>query len=195
MAIKFFAFFFPTISTFGCFWSQWPNKPTILVGYPHLWKPLFMDFGRSPLWTTQWICVSLGLWSQKSLPVIRCKASDFEHDLKGLYGDGSKPIIVIGESTSMSQLFQGTVWVPGFWPTTISPVAPLATPIKGKGLLQASQGLGKPQQQPPWICLPRTPRIARRFWCPINPPVKSPRVFEECRSFVPDIHCLIYVEQ
>ena len=26
MAIKFFAFFFPTISTFGCFWSQWPTS-------------------------------------------------------------------------------------------------------------------------------------------------------------------------
>ena len=25
------------------------NKPTILVGYPHLWKAPFMDFGRSPL--------------------------------------------------------------------------------------------------------------------------------------------------
>ena len=26
MAIKFFACFFPTISTFGCFWSQWPTS-------------------------------------------------------------------------------------------------------------------------------------------------------------------------
>ena len=32
MAIKFFAFFFPTISTFGCFWSQWPTSLAVTSG-------------------------------------------------------------------------------------------------------------------------------------------------------------------
>ena len=31
MAIKFFAFFFPTISTFGCFWSQWPTSLAVTM--------------------------------------------------------------------------------------------------------------------------------------------------------------------
>ena len=34
MAIKFFAFFFPTISTFGCFWSQWPTSLAVTSGCP-----------------------------------------------------------------------------------------------------------------------------------------------------------------
>ena len=32
MAIKFFASFFPTISTFGCFWSQWPTSLAVTSG-------------------------------------------------------------------------------------------------------------------------------------------------------------------
>ena len=32
MAIKFFACFFPTISTFGCFWSQWPTSLAVTSG-------------------------------------------------------------------------------------------------------------------------------------------------------------------
>ena len=32
MAIKFFAVFFPTISTFGCFWSQWPTSLAVTSG-------------------------------------------------------------------------------------------------------------------------------------------------------------------
>ena len=34
MAIKFFAFFAPTISTFGCFWSQWPTSLAVTSGCP-----------------------------------------------------------------------------------------------------------------------------------------------------------------
>ena len=34
MAIKFFAFFFPTISTFGCFWSQWPTSLAVTSSCP-----------------------------------------------------------------------------------------------------------------------------------------------------------------
>ena len=34
MAIKFFAFSFPTISTFGCFWSQWPTSLAVTSGCP-----------------------------------------------------------------------------------------------------------------------------------------------------------------
>ena len=34
MAIKFFAVFFPTISTFGCFWSQWPTSLAVTSGCP-----------------------------------------------------------------------------------------------------------------------------------------------------------------
>ena len=34
MAIKFFACFFPTISTFGCFWSQWPTSLAVTSGCP-----------------------------------------------------------------------------------------------------------------------------------------------------------------
>ena len=30
----FFAFFFPTISTFGCFWSQWPTSLAVTSGCP-----------------------------------------------------------------------------------------------------------------------------------------------------------------
>ena len=42
MAIKFFAFFFPTISTFGCFWSQWPTSLAVTSGCP------MMRCGRLP---------------------------------------------------------------------------------------------------------------------------------------------------
>ena len=42
MAIKFFAFFFPTISTFGCFWSQWPTSLAVTSGC------LTMRCGRLP---------------------------------------------------------------------------------------------------------------------------------------------------
>ena len=34
MAIKFFAFFFPTIGTFGWFWSQWPTSLAVTSGCP-----------------------------------------------------------------------------------------------------------------------------------------------------------------
>jgi len=34
MAIKFFAFF-PTISTFGCFWSQWPTSLAVTERLPN----------------------------------------------------------------------------------------------------------------------------------------------------------------
>ena len=46
MAIKFFACFFPTISTFGCFWSQWPTSLAVTSGREgvrttsfKLWRP------------------------------------------------------------------------------------------------------------------------------------------------------------
>ena len=56
MAIKFFAFFFPTISTFGCFWSQWPTSLAVTMRCGRL--PSRSDvniflYGLSISWGTQ----------------------------------------------------------------------------------------------------------------------------------------------
>ena len=68
-------FFFPTISTFGCFWSQWPTSLAVTSGCPT------MRCGRLPsrsdvnmenpgqIWTKNWIpliFVGIPLWFRQT---------------------------------------------------------------------------------------------------------------------------------
>ena len=120
MAIKFFAFFFPTISTFGCFWSQWPTSLAVTSGREGVrttsFKPWRPHRGSCRGATAieenngsrreQWL-TSLTVWTVHSICTYmifiyiyrRCGAGGCRREATWIYGHHMKSSCLIGHSS------------------------------------------------------------------------------------------------